>query len=123
MYNIYIINCKLYFILNKEGNYMERYYFFYSYFEEFKALILAALPIFLDYLWINVLAGAITAVVLYIMIYEKRHSCLNSIIRNIIITILFIFEVFVIFYFYNLFGIYSICFAFLVVLFAIIDCI
>lgn len=102
---------------------MERYYFFYSYFEEFKALILAALPIFLDYLWINVLAGAITAVVLYIMIYEKRHSCLNTIIRNIIITILFIFEVFVIFYFYNLYGIYSICFAFLVVLFAIIDCI
>lgn len=49
---------------------MERYCFFYSYFEEFKALILAALPIFLDYLWINLLAGAITLVVGYIIVYE-----------------------------------------------------
>lgn len=100
---------------------MGRYYFIYNYFEDFKALMFAALPIFLDYLWINILVGAITAVVVYVMIYEKRHSCLNSIISNIIIAILFVFEVFVIFYFYNLYGIYSICFAFLVILFTIID--
>lgn len=100
---------------------MERYCFFYSYFEEFKALILAALPIFLDYLWINLLAGAITLVVGYIIVYEWKDSDLSRFLSLIVIAILFIFEVFVIFYFYNLYGIYSICFAFFVILFIIVD--
>lgn len=99
---------------------MGRYYI-YNHFETLKNIALASIPIFLYYLWINILVGAITAVVVYVIIYEKRHSCLNRIISNIIIAILFVFEVFVIFYFYNLYGIYSICFAFLAILFIIID--
>lgn len=99
---------------------MGRYYI-YSYLETLKNIALASIPIFLDYLWVNILLGAITAVVGYIIIYEKKHSDLNRFLSMIIISILFFFELLAIFYFYNLYGIYSICFAFLVILFTIID--
>ncbi len=99
---------------------MGRYYI-YSYLETLKNIASAAIPIFLDYLWVNILVGAITAVIGYIIIHEKKHSSLSRFLRNIIIFILFAFEVFVILYFYNLCGIYSILSAFLVIFFIIID--
>lgn len=49
---------------------MGRYYISY-YLESLKKIALAAIPIFLEYLWVNVLVGIITAVVGYVMIYEK----------------------------------------------------
>lgn len=99
---------------------MGRYYI-YSYLETLKNIALSAIPIFLDYLWVNILVGAITAVIGYIIIHEKKHSSLSRFLSNIIIFILFAFEVFVIFYFYNSYGIYSILFAFLIIFFIIID--
>lgn len=99
---------------------MGRYYISY-YLESLKKIALAAIPIFLEYLWVNVLVGIITAVVGYVMIYEKKRLNSNRFLSIIMISILFIFELFVIFYFYNLYGIFSILSAFLVILFIIID--
>lgn len=100
---------------------MERYYVFANYWHTLKNLILKSIPYFLHYLWINIMAGVITAVVFSIIFYEKRNESLNKFLKFIIISMLLLFEIFVIFYFYKLFGIYSLLLSLMAVLFIVID--